>query len=101
MSPRKRRTYTDEQRANAVRLVHETGNLSRVSRDLGLTASTLHRWVKRAGIDAGDGKPGEVTSTERDELQRLRRENRILLQEREFLKKATAFFAKEQDPRSR
>ncbi|MDP9375453.1 MAG: hypothetical protein M3Q65_23995 [Chloroflexota bacterium] len=51
--------------------------------------------MKRADIDAGRGQPGELTTEERDELRRLRRENQVLRQEREILKKAAAFFAKE------
>jgi transposase-like protein len=94
---RKRRKFTAEQKADAVRLVKETGNLSQVSRDLDLTPSVLHKWCKQAEIDAGRGPEGALTSEERAELQRLRRENRTLQMERDFLKKAAAFFAKEND----
>jgi transposase len=53
--------------------------------------------VKQADIDEGQGPEGALTSEEREELRRLRRENRTLAMERDFLKKAAAFFAKEQD----
>ena len=97
MSQRKRRKYTPEQKADAVRLVREVGNLARVARDLDLTESALRSWVRQAEIDAGHGPEGALTTEEREELRRLRRENRVLQQERDFLKKAAAFFAKEQD----
>lgn len=56
---------------------------------------SLWNWVKRAEIDAGRGVPEHLSTDERAELTRLRRENRLLQQEREILKKAAAFFAKE------
>ena len=101
MSKRKRRKFTPKQKADAVRLVRETGNLCQVARDLDLTESSLRNWLKQADIDDGRGRPGELTSEEREELRRLRRENRTLQMERDFLKKAAAFFAKEQDRRTR
>jgi transposase-like protein len=57
--------------------------------------------VRQADIDEGKGPEGALTSEEREELRRLRRENHRLQSERDFLKKAAAFFAKEQDPRTR
>lgn len=101
MARRKRRKYTPEQKADAVRLVREVGNLSKVARDLELTETSLRSWVKQAEIDAGQGPQGALTTEERDELRRLRRENHTLELERDFLKKAAAFFAKEQDRRTR
>jgi len=68
-----------------------------VARDLDLTESALRAWVKQAEIDAGHGPEGELSINEKDELRRLRRENRVLEQERDFLKKAAAFFAKDND----
>lgn len=97
MAQRKRRHFTPEQKADAVQLVRRTGNMSKVARDLDLTETSLRNWVKQAEIDAGKGPEGALTSSEREELQRLRRENRTLEMERDFLKKAAAFFAKEQD----
>jgi len=95
MARRERRKYTPEQRADAVRLVGEVGNLSKVARDLDLTEGTLRSWVKQAEVDAGRGAEGALTSEEREELRRLRRENRTLEMERDFLKKAAAYFAKD------
>jgi transposase len=101
MPRRKRRKYTAEQKADAVRMVREVGNLAQVARDLDLTESSLRNWVTQAEIDEGRGPDGALTSDEREELRRLRRENRTLEMERDFLKKAAAFFAKEQDRRTR
>ena len=97
MTRRKRREYTPEQKADAVRMVRKVGNLAKVARDLDLTESALRNWVQQADIDEGHGPEGALTSEEREELRRLRRENRTLQMERDFLKKAAAFFAKEQD----
>jgi transposase len=97
MARRNRRKYTPEQKADAVRLVREVGNVAKVARDLEIHETTLHHWVKQADIDEGRGPEGALTSEEREELRRLRRENRTLEMERDFLKKAAAFFAKEQD----
>jgi transposase len=66
---------------------------SRIARDLGIAVWTLSNWVKQAEIEAGEG--AGLTTDEREELRRLRRENRILREEREILKKAAAFFAQE------
>jgi transposase len=93
---RARRSFTDEFKAGAVRLVLEEGKTAgAVARDLDLTPTALRGWVERAKADQGKGKPGVLTSVEREELARLRKENRILQMERDILKKAAAFFAKE------
>ena len=93
---RPRRDFTDDFKAGAVRLVLDEGKtVTEVARDLDLTASALRTWVERARADRGKGKPGVLTSTEREELSRLRKEVRELRMEREILKKAAAFFAKE------
>ena len=97
MPKRRRRKFTPEQKADAVQLVREVGSLAQVARDLDLTESSLRHWVKQADIDEGQGPEGALTTEEREELRRLRRENRTLAMERDFLKKAAAFFAKEQD----
>ena len=97
MPRRRRRKYTPEQKADAVRLVREVGNLAKVARDLDVTESSLRHWVSQADIDEGHGPEGALTTEEREELRRLRRENRTLAMERDFLKKAAAFFAAEQD----
>jgi transposase len=93
---RTRRSFSDEFKAGAVRLVLEEGKtVGAAARDLDLTESSLRKWVEQARSDSGRGKPGALTTAEREELSRLRRENRILQEEREILKKAAAFFAKE------
>lgn len=97
MARRQRRKYTPEQRADAVRVVRKVGNLAKVARELDLTPSALRSWVQQADIDEGQGGDGALTTAEREELRRLRRENQTLEMERDFLKKAAAFFAKEQD----
>ena len=97
MSPRKRRSFTPDQKADAVRMVREVGNVAQVARDLDLTETALRNWVKQADIDDGHGPEGALTTEEREELRRLKRENRTLKMERDFLKKAAAFFAKEED----
>jgi transposase len=101
MPRRNRRKYTPEQKADAVRMVHEAGNLSKVARDLDLTESSLRNWVKQAEIDAGRGPEGALTSEEREELRRLRRQVHTLEMERDFAKKAAAFFAKDLDRHTR
>lgn len=93
---RQRRAFTDEFKAEAVRLVLDEGkSVSAVARDLDLTTSALRVWVERARADRTNGKTG-LTSEERAELARLRKENRTLKMEREILKKAAAFFARDQ-----
>ena len=79
-----------------MRLVRTSGKtLKEIAADLGVSTESLRKWVRQADIDAGrrDG----LTTAEREELQRLRREVRILREEREILKKAAAFFARETD----
>jgi transposase len=92
---RARRSFTDEFKAGAVRLVLEEGQtIAQVARDLDITQSGLGGWVESARADRSDGKTG-LTTTEREELAQLRKENRTLRMERDLLKKAAAFFAKE------
>jgi transposase len=92
---RPRRQFDDDFKAQAVRLVVDEGkSVGAVARDLDLTESALRSWVERARADQSGGKTG-LTSAEREELARLRKENRILREEREVLKKAAAFFANE------
>lgn len=95
---RQRRTFTDEFKAGAVRLVVKEGKtVAEVSRDLDLVPSALAKWVKQAKVDSGEGPPGALTTEEREELSRLRKQVRKLEIEREILKKAAAFFAKESE----
>jgi transposase len=92
---RVRRSFTDEFKAGAVRLVLDEGKtIPQVARDLDLTESALRLWVERARADRTKGKTG-LTTEERQELARLRKENRELKIERDILKKAAAFFAKQ------
>ena len=97
MPKRKRRRFTAEQKADAVRLVRDVGSIPKVARDLDLTETALRHWVKQAEIDEGHGAEGALTTEEKEEVRRLRREVRTLRMERDFLKKAATFFAKEQD----
>ncbi len=101
MPRRTRRKFTAEQKADAVRMVRKVGNLAKVARDLDLSENSLRNWVKQADIDEGHGPDGALTSEEREELRRLRREVRTLEMERDFAKKAAAFFAKDLDRRTR
>ncbi len=86
--------YTAEQKADAVRLVRQVGSVSEVAKDLDLTETSLRNWLRQAEIDDGRGPDGALTSEDRTELTRLRRENRILQQEQDFLEKAAPLFAK-------
>lgn len=93
--PRARRSFTPEFKAGAVRLVLEEGKtVAEVARDLDLSASCVAGWVARARADRSKGASG-TTTEERAELARLRKEVRELRMERDILKKAAAFFAKE------
>ncbi len=93
---RPRRSFTDEFKAGAVSLVLNKGkSITQVSKDLDLTPSSLGKWVEQARADAGKSTRGTLTTDEKDELARLRKEVRELRLEREILKKAAAFFAKE------
>ncbi len=94
--PKSHPPYPPQFRAEAVELARTSGkSIPTIARELGISDQALRDWVKQAGIDAGRGRPGELTTEEREELRRLRREVRVLQQEREILKKAAAFFAKE------
>jgi transposase len=96
MGKRKRRAFTKEFKAETVRLVRDSGkSVGAIARELDLTETALREWVRQAEVDAGRGRPGALTTEEREELARLRREVRTLRMERDILKKATAFFAKE------
>ena len=91
---RPRRSFTREFKADVVGLVRQPGNtVASIARDLDLTETAVRAWVKQADID--DGDRAGLTSTERAELARLRKENRVLREERDILKRATAFFARE------
>lgn len=90
--------YPPEFRREAVQLARTSErSIAQVARDLGISNQTLRNWIKQADVDAG--KREGLSTEEREELRRLRRENRTLLQEREILKKAAAFFARESEGR--
>ena len=92
---RARRQFSEEFRAGAVRLVLDEGKtVDAVARELDLTPSSLGNWVRHARADRTKGRTG-LTTEERAELAVLRKENRQLRMERDILKKAAAFFAKE------
>ncbi len=75
-------------------VLDEDKTVAAVARDLGLTESSLRNWVEQARADRTKGKTG-LTAAEREELVRLRKELRVVQEEREILKKAAAFFAKQ------
>ena len=91
---RPRRGFTDAYKAEVVALCRGSEkSMSEIARDLDLTESSVRRWVSQGEIDAGCREG--LTSTEREELVRLRKEVRVLREERDILKRATAFFARE------
>jgi transposase len=88
--------YSPEFRRDAVALVRSTGRpINQVARELGLSHETLRNWVKRERIDRGQGEPGELTTSQLEELRQLRRRVVELEAEREILRRAAAYFAKE------
>jgi transposase-like protein len=96
MSKRKRRKFTSEFKAEVVQLCRAGDrSIAQVAKDLDLTETAVREWVKQAKIDEGNGPEGALTTAEKQELAQLRREVRVLREEREILKKAAAFFAKE------
>ena len=96
MGRRKRRSFTAEYKAEVVELVRKSGKSAGViAADLDLTETAVRAWVRQAEADAGAGPAGTLTTAERDELAQLRKRVKTLEMEREVLKKATAFFAKE------
>lgn len=117
MSQKPRRLFTDEQKAEAVCIVNQSGKpISQVAREMGLTESALRKWVKQAQVDQQSDPKGQLTSAERKELNELRRDFKRVQMERDFLtavalsggtppppclKKAATFFARDSsDPTS-
>ena len=91
---RGRRAFTDQYKVDVVALCRTSGKtVGQVCRDLGLTETAVRRWVAQADVD--DGKRNGLTTAERQELAQLRKENRVLREERDLLKRAAAFFARE------
>ena len=94
MGSKSRRRFSAEFKAETVRLVEQSDqSIAELARDLDVSETSIRKWVEQARIDAGE-QTG-LSTDERAELRRLRRENRTLRMEREILKKATAFFASE------
>ena len=92
---RARRSFTKEYKAEVVRLIRTSGKTAgAVARELGLTETSVRAWVKRAEIDERKDPQGPLTSEERAENARLRRELKTVTMERDFLRKAAAFFAR-------
>ena len=96
MITKTRRSYTEAFKEEAVRLVRESGHpVAQVARDLGTADHLLYRWRAEQQQAEGRGQTRQSLRGEQVELARLRRENALLKQERDFLKRAAAFFAKE------
>jgi transposase len=84
--------YSSEFRAEAVRLLRSSGRpIPQLSKELGVSEQSLRNWSRQVEVD--DGRAPGLTTDEREELRRLRREVKTLAEEREILKKAAAFFA--------
>jgi transposase len=93
---RARRKFSREYKAEVVELCRTGGkSIGAIAQELDLTETCVRDWVRQAEVDGGRGPAGALTTAEREELAKLRRENRTLRMERDILRKATAFFAKE------
>ena len=96
MEKRKRRAFSKQYKAEVVELIRKSGkSIGAIAKELDLTETAVRAWVRQAEVDAGHGPAGALTTAEREELAQLRRRVKTLEMEREILKKATAFFAKE------
>jgi transposase len=92
---RTRRMHTREFKADVVALVRAGRSVSQVAKDFRLASSLVYEWDRQAKVDEGKGPAGAVTTAEKEELSHLRREVKVLRMEREILKRAATFFAKE------
>ena len=99
MAKRKRRSFSKEYKAEVVELIRKSGksgkSVGAVAMELDLTETAVRRWVQQAEIDSSGGPEGALMTAEREEVAQLRKQVKTLEMEREILKKATAFFAKE------
>ena len=92
--PRTHRPYPPEYRRRIIELAGAGRSVNELAREFEASAHAIRQWVKRAALDEGLGGDG-LTTAEREELNRLRRENRVLREEHEILSKAAAWFATE------
>jgi transposase len=93
-APGKRRAFTDQFKSDVVALCRTSDkSVGQICRDLGLGETAVRRWLAQSDVDSG--KREGLTTAEREELAQLRRENRALREERDLLKRAAAFFARE------
>ena len=98
MSKQRRRKHSKEFKEEAVKLVTEQGyQVSEAARNLGIHPNVLGRWKQELEVKEGDGATPDGSASMKSELNRIRKENKRLQMEREILKKAAAFFAKESD----
>ncbi|MBB5934270.1 transposase [Streptomyces zagrosensis] len=90
--------YTEEFKRDAIALVDSSGQtVTAIARELGISSESLRGWYRQARADQGEGRPGELTTQEREELRRLRRQNAEQAQTIEVLREAAVFLAKESD----
>ena len=95
MGRRKKRKFSPEYKTEVVKLIQTSGKtIGQVAQELDLTESSVRQWKEQAEVDATRAPNGPLTSEERAEVVRLRRELRTVTMERDFLKKAAAFFAR-------
>lgn len=91
-----RRQFTDAFKVEAVRLTRESGRpVAQLARELGISDTVLYRWRSEQQQVESQGRTRQTVRAEQDELTRLKRENEMLRKERDFLKRAAAFFARE------
>ena len=102
MAQKKRRLFTNEQKVEVLRIVAQADKpIKQVAQELGIGVSTIHTWIRQSRIDRQGSQTGPLIRGERKELVALRRELKRVEMEREFLKKAATFFAREtEDPMS-
>lgn len=96
MAETRRRQYTDEFKSEAVQLTRKSGrSVAQVARELGMSDNVLYRWMNEQRHADSQGRTRQAVRAGQDELTRLKRENETLRKERDFLRRAAAFFARE------